>query len=173
MANNDVIPWLIPAHAAVATVAAILGAYNLIRRPKGDRRHRRVGLVWMTAMYATVLSSFAIRELNPGHFTWIHGLSVFTFVTLTIALWCAVTGRIAQHRNFVIGSYCGLIGAFIGAVVVPVRYLPQTITHRPAEVALGLLGCVAVAVAVIRLSRERHRTPSDPAATSPAERISR
>jgi uncharacterized membrane protein len=147
--------WLIPAHATVATLALLLGARNLLVRRKGDRPHRIIGRIWMVAMYATVISSFAIRELNPGRFSWIHGLSVFTFVTLTIALWAARTHRIRVHRGFAIGSYFGLVGAFIGAVVVPVRYIPQQITHRPAEVALALLGCVVLALTLVRLARSR------------------
>ncbi len=97
-------------------MALVLGAYNLIHRPKGDRRHRLIGRVWVVAMYWTVLSSFAIRELRPGHFSWIHGLSLFTFVTLSIGLWAALTHRVRLHRQFITGSYLGLVGAFIGAV---------------------------------------------------------
>lgn len=158
MANNSVIEWVIPAHAAVATIALTLGAYNLLRKPKGDRSHRVVGRVWVAAMYATIISSFFIRELNPGGFSWIHGLSVFTFVTLTIALWAAMTGRVRTHRNFVTGSYFGLVGAFVGAVAVPVRYLPRHLIERPAEVALALFGCVVVTLSIIRASRGASRT---------------
>jgi len=158
MANNDVMPWLIPAHAAIASVALFLGAAQLLRKRKGDRQHRMVGRIWVIAMYITVISSFFIKELRPGHFSWIHGLSVWTFISLSIALWAALTGRIDTHRNWVIGSYFGLVGAFIGAVAVPVRYLPQMIVHRPAEVAMAAFGCAVVAIAIVRLSRERRGT---------------
>jgi len=160
MANNSVMDWVIPAHAAVATTALTLGAYNLLRKRKGDRSHRVVGRVWVAAMYATIISSFFIRELRPGQFSWIHGLSVFTFVTLSVALWAAMTGRVRTHRRFVTGSYLGLVGAFVGAVTVPVRYLPRHIVERPAEVALALFGCVVVTLAIIRASRPAAR-PAD------------
>lgn len=153
MSNNAVIAWLIPLHAAVATLALLLGARNLLVKRKGDRPHRIIGRIWMGAMYATVLSSFAIRELNPGRFSWIHGLSVFTFITLTLALWGARTHRVRLHRGMAIGSYFGLVGAFIGAVAVPVRYIPQQIVHRPFEVALALLGCAVLALTLVRLAR--------------------
>ncbi len=149
--------WLIPAHAAVATISLLLGAYNLLRPAKGDRQHRLVGRVWVAAMYATVLSSFAIREIRPGQFSWIHGLSAFTFVTLSIALWAAFTHRVRTHRNFMTGSYFGLVGAFVGAVAVPVRYIPRTATERPIEFGLAVLGCVVAAVAVVQLSRQRRQ----------------
>jgi uncharacterized membrane protein len=153
MDNNSVMAWVIPAHATVATLALTLGAYNLLRGRKGDRSHRVVGRVWVAVMYATIISSFFIRELSPGRFSWIHGLSVFTFVTLTIALWAAMTGRIRTHQRFVTGSYLGLVGAFVGAVAVPVRYLPRHVVERPAEVALALAGCLVVSLAIVRASR--------------------
>jgi uncharacterized membrane protein len=125
-----------------------LGAYNLIRRTKGDRTHRWIGRVWTGAMYWTIISSFFIQQL-PGHFLWIHGLSVFTFVTLSIGLWAALTHRVQVHRNFMTGSYFGLLGAFAGAVVVPQRKIPQWTLHQPAGLALGLTVCLLVAAAVV------------------------
>jgi uncharacterized membrane protein len=160
MANNSVMGWVVSAHASAATVALLLGAYNLRRKPKGDRIHRRVGRVWVVAMYFTVLSSFAIKELRPGHYSWIHGLSLLTLVTLTIGLWAASTGRVELHRRFITGSYLGLVGAFVGAVAVPTRDIPQLAMHRPFELALAVLGCIFAATAVIALCR-RSPFPGD------------
>ena len=145
MANNVVIAL----HAGGATLAMALGAYNLIRRRRGDRPHRWIGRVWTAAMYWTILSSFAVQELRPGRFSWIHGLSVFTFVTLSIGLWGALTHRIDVHRRFMTGSYLGLLGAFAGAVAVPQRQIPQWTLHQPAGLALGLGVCLLTAAAVI------------------------
>jgi uncharacterized membrane protein len=156
--------WVISAHASTATVALLLGGYNLRRQPKGDRIHRRVGRVWVVAMYFTVLSSFAIKELRPGHYSWIHGLSLLTLVTLTIGLWAAVTGRAELHRRFIAGSYLGLVGAFVGAVAVPARDIPQLAMHRPFELALAVLGCVFAATAAVALCR-RSPAPSDTGGT--------
>jgi uncharacterized membrane protein len=152
--NDNVV---IPLHAAASTVALLLGAFNLLRRTRGDRLHKTAGRVWVGAMYGSIVSSFFIRALNPGHFSWIHGLSVFTFGTLSIGLWAALTGRVETHRRFMTGSYLGLLGAFVGAVVVPVRDIPQWIIHRPAELALGFLGCVVVAGLVIRAGSVQDR----------------
>ncbi|HJQ44538.1 MAG TPA: DUF2306 domain-containing protein [Jatrophihabitantaceae bacterium] len=155
--------WLIAAHASGASIALLLGAYNLLHRPKGDLTHRRVGRIWVVAMYWTVVSSFWIKELHPGHFSWIHGLSVFTFCTLTIGLWAARTGRIKQHRDFMTGSYFGLVGAFLGAVTVPVRAIPQLAVHYPELLAVATAGCATVAAAVIRLCRSGPAEVASPA----------
>jgi uncharacterized membrane protein len=171
MGNNVVIPSVIPFHAAGATIALVLGAYNLRRRPKGDRTHRLVGRIWVVAMYWTVLSSFLIRELRPGHFSWIHALSVFTFGTLSLGLWAALTHRVQLHRRFMTGSYLGLLGAFLGAVAVPTRHIPQWAVHQPLGLGLAAAGCVLVSVALIALSRRSKlvKTSVDTPANIPAK----
>jgi uncharacterized membrane protein len=153
MGNNTVMQWVIPFHAVGATIALVLGGYNLRHRPKGDRTHRLVGRIWVVAMYWTVLSSFLIKDLRPGHFSWIHGLSVFTFGTLSLGLWAALTHRVQLHRRFMTGSYLGLLGAFVGAVAVPVRHIPQWAVHQPLGLGLAATGCVLASVALIALSR--------------------
>jgi uncharacterized membrane protein len=146
-------------HASGAFLALLLGAVNLARKPKGDRPHRIIGRVWVVSMYWTVLSSFFIRELNPGGFSWIHGLSVFTFVTLTIGLWAAVTGRIEVHRGFMRGSYFGTVGAFIGATVVPQRDIPQLALHHPMLLSVIALAVSALVCGIVALSRREKRSP--------------
>ncbi|MFI5909170.1 DUF2306 domain-containing protein [Dactylosporangium sp. NPDC051541] len=149
MSDNVVIPL----HAAAATISLLLGAFNLLRRTRGDRLHKVAGRVWVGAMYFTIISSFFIQALKPGHFSWIHGLSAFTFVTLSVGLWAAIAGRIEHHRRFMTGSYLGLLGAFVGAVVVPQRDIPQWIVHRPIELVLGFVACAAVVALVILAGR--------------------
>jgi uncharacterized membrane protein len=144
---------LIAAHAAGASLALVLGAWQLLRTPRGDRAHRRVGRVWVVAMYWTVLSSFFITELDPGQFSWIHGLSALTFVTLTAGTWAAVLGRVAVHRQFMTGSYLGLLGAFAGAVAVPSRDIPQLLVHRPVVFTAAVVGVVVASATVVVLCR--------------------
>src|SRR3954451_17333830 len=141
---------LIAAHAVGATLALLLGGYLVVRRPKGDRLHRRLGPIWVTTMYWVALSSFGIKELTPGHFSWIHGLSAWTIVSLTVAVWAARTGRVRTHQLYVVGSYLGLVGAGLAATAFPVRLVPQTLLHAPlllfasvANLALATAGIVA------------------------------
>lgn len=145
--------WLVAAHATAATVALLLGAYTLLRRTKGDRLHKRIGRVWVVAMYWTVLSSFAIRELNHGQFSFIHLLSILTFCTLTIGLRAALRGEIDKHRGYMRGSYFGLLGAFLGAVAVPQRSIPQLAAHDPIVFVAAAVGCLVIAAIVIAICR--------------------
>lgn len=151
---------LIALHAIGATFSVAVGALLLLRRRKGDRAHRRIGRVWMAAMYWTAGSSFGIRALHPGHLSWIHGLSAWTIASLTIALWAAHTHRVELHRGFVMGSYFGLCGAGIAAMAFPVRLAPQLLVHRP----LVFFG-VVVAVTVVALAVTRACGLSSPRAT--------
>ena len=148
---------LIALHAVGATVALILGGYLVFRRRKGDLLHRRLGRFWMADMYCVAFSSFGIKRLTPGHFSWIHGLSAWTVLSLTMAIWAARTHRIQAHRGWVVGTYLGLVGAGLAAVAFPVRLLPQTAIHRPTWLLAGLLCSTLIAVGAIELAARAPR----------------
>ena len=142
---------LIALHALGATFAVAAGAIILLTPRKGDFAHRRLGLVWMAAMYWTAFSSFGIRELRPGHFSFIHLLSVWTLISRTVALWAAVTGRGQLHRRWVVGTYAGLVAAGMAAMAFPQRLAPRLMVHHPLVFTAAGLGAslAAVGVAVI------------------------
>ncbi|MDT7571257.1 MAG: hypothetical protein QOE05_1431 [Actinomycetota bacterium] len=145
---------LIAAHAIGATLALMLGGYLVLRRPKGDLRHRRLGRVWVVTMYWVAVSSFGIQELTPGHFSWIHGLSAWTIASLSVAVWAARTGRIRTHRQFVVGSYFGLVGAGLAATAFPVRLVPQTLIHAPLLFVAVVANVALVTAGIIAFSRQ-------------------
>jgi uncharacterized membrane protein len=166
---------LVAAHAAGATLALMLGGYLVLRRPKGDQRHRRLGRVWVLTMYWVAASSFGIKRLTPGHFSWIHALSAWTIVSLTIAVWAARTGRIRTHRQYVVGSYLGLVGAGIAATAFPVRLVPQTIVHAPLLLLVAIANLALVTAGVVALSDRDTMTPwrrSRPVSGGPARATS-
>jgi uncharacterized membrane protein len=168
---------LVAAHALGASLALVLGAVNLLRSRKGDRPHRIIGRVWVVCMYWTVVSSFFIRELDPGRLSWIHGLSVFTFATLTIGLWAAMTGRIHTHRGFMRGSYFGAVGAFLGATVVPQRDIPQLAVEHPVLLSAVVLAVTALTWGIVALARVETPSPTPTATLSqparfPSSRVS-
>jgi uncharacterized membrane protein len=139
---------LIVLHAVAATLAMVVGAVNLVRRRRGDLPHRAIGRVWLGCMYFTATSSFWIQQLRPGSFSWIHGLSAFTIVTLTLGLWNARRGRIRAHAGNMIGTYVGLWGAFVGVAVVPTRLVPQAFQQNWLAMGALTLAIVAVGLAL-------------------------
>lgn len=146
---------LIALHALGATFAVVAGAILLLTPRKGDMAHRRLGLAWMGSMYWTALSSFGIRELRPGHFSFIHLLSLWTLVSLSVALWAAVTGRAKVHQGWVIGTYAGLVAAGVAAMAFPQRLAPQLMVHHPLTFTAAALGASGAAVLVALVCRRR------------------
>lgn len=118
---------LIIIHAVAASFSLIFGAWQLLRT-KGTRSHKIIGRIWTLCMYAVIFTSFGIHTLNNG-FTWLHGLSLLTFFTVSIGIWAAIKGNIKSHKAFMTGSYFGILGAFIGVIAVPSRRIPQLFIH--------------------------------------------
>lgn len=160
---------LIAVHALCALTVLVLGPVQILR-PRRDRAHRRLGRTWAVAMVLTCGSSFVIA---PDGFTWLHGLAIFTLVSLTLGVLAIRRGDVRMHRANMIGSYLGTAVAFAFAVLVPQRAIPQLLRSEPV-VALGTALAVGAAVAAYSLLMVR-LTPADrapaphprPAATPP------
>lgn len=97
---------VIVVHALAALIAVVLGAWLLWAR-KGHRAHRVGGWIWVLCMATVAGISFAIRR--PEGFSWIHGLSVFTLVTLVTGVVAARTHRVQSHRLNMVSLYAGAL----------------------------------------------------------------
>lgn len=115
-------------HLAAAIAAVMLGIAILMAR-RGTPRHRWMGRTWAVTMAATALSSFGIRELNPGHLSWLHALAAWVLVSLVLAIAAIRRGNVATHRRSMVGLYVGLIVAGVAAVAVPGRVLNETLAR--------------------------------------------
>jgi uncharacterized membrane protein len=86
-------------HALAAMLALCLGILQLAL-PKGNRRHRILGYVWVISMVGVAISSFFIHTIQLiGPFSPIHILSVFTLFTVPRAVLAARRGNIKAHRS--------------------------------------------------------------------------
>ncbi|WP_375387670.1 DUF2306 domain-containing protein [uncultured Amnibacterium sp.] len=153
---------LVASHATAATLAVVLGAVQLARRRFGDRLHRWNGRVWVVLMLFVAVSSFWIREIRPGGFSWIHILSVVTAVSLVVAVVAIRRGDRTTHAISMISTYAGMIGALIGVVAVPVRLVPRWfqadwlgMTLLTAAIAATALTCIALLSVAARRVRRR------------------
>ena len=107
---------IIALHVAAATAALVIGGLVLWRR-KGTRAHKLLGRVWVGAMVAVALSSFWIFELRDGAGpSWIHLLSVWTLVSLALAVWFIRRGNVRAHQGLMVGTFVGLVAAGIAAM---------------------------------------------------------
>ena len=95
-------------HLATIGVALALTPVMLLR-PRGDRPHRVMGWIWSAALIATALGTFAIRQTNHGHFSFIHILSVWMLYLVPKIVWPARTHNIRVHRSSVRGAVFGAL----------------------------------------------------------------
>ncbi len=116
--------WL---HSLSAVAALALGLSNLALA-KGTPRHRIVGWAWIALMLCVALSSFWIRDLNPGAFSWLHGLTAWTLASMLIAIVAIRRGQARIHAGFMIGTIAGALiaGAF---ALAPGRFIADLVGY--------------------------------------------
>jgi uncharacterized membrane protein len=103
------VPPVIWGHILTILTALVLTPIMLLRR-RGDRLHRRLGYVWVTAMGLTAALTFGIRTINPsGGLSWIHLLSAWTLIQVPLIVWSARTHNLPRHRASVRGMVLGAL----------------------------------------------------------------
>lgn len=144
--DTTTVPALIVFHAIAASYVLVLGPVQILR-PRRDRMHRILGRTWVVAIALTCLSSFGIRA--GGGFSWLHALSVFTMVTVTLGVLGAIRHNEIGHRANMIGSYLGTVGAFVFAVAAPGRIIRQVTVSDPGSVLLVVALVLATSAALV------------------------
>ena len=96
---------LIPLHAIMAIVAAILGGIQLSMK-KGGSIHKLLGRIWVGLMLIVAISSFFIHEIKLwGAYSPIHLLSLWTIFILGVGVYYARVGNIKRHKQVMIATY--------------------------------------------------------------------
>jgi len=123
-------PLLEASPAIVLHATAAMGAFGLaliqFAAPKGTIPHRTIGWIWVALMLAVSLTSLLIHQIRLwGPWSPIHLLSVFTLLSLPLAVWAAHRHRVAAHRR-------AMISIFLGALVIAGVFtlLPGRIMHQ-------------------------------------------
>ena len=149
-------PWtpLLVSHVVAALTSVVLGGYQLWRRPRGDARHRLLGRTWAVLLLWTAITSFWIRDINEGAFSWLHVLSVVTLVTVTLGVVNARRGNVQAHRGNMVGSWLGAVGAMLAAIAIPGRMIPTYAVAEPG-CALGFALSVLVMTFLLVLAGAR------------------
>ena len=144
-------PWtpLLLSHVVAALTSVVLGGYQLWRRQRGDARHRLLGRTWAVLLLWTAITSFWIRDINDGAFSWLHVLSVVTLVTVTLGVVNAVRGNVPAHRGNMVGSWLGSVGAMAAALAVPARMIPTYAVAQPVGAVSFLLSVLLVTVVLV------------------------
>ncbi|WP_392544759.1 DUF2306 domain-containing protein [Oryzobacter telluris] len=139
---------LIVTHVVAALASVLLGVVQLVRR-KGDQRHRHLGRVWVVLMVWSAVSSFWIRHLRDGAFSWLHVLSLVTLVTVSLGVWRIRRGDVQGHRGNMVGSWLGSGIAMVFAMAMPDRMLPTFAVDQPLGALAALASVVALVVVLV------------------------
>jgi uncharacterized membrane protein len=102
------VPAIVWGHIATILTAVILTPVMLLR-PRGDRLHRSLGWVWVSAMALTAALTFRIRGINQGNLSLIHILSAWTLIQVPLIVWSARAHNHRRHRNTVRGMVAGAL----------------------------------------------------------------
>lgn len=114
--------WPVTIHLFAAVPALALGLLTLVLT-KGTCRHKALGRAWVVLMAITAVSSFWIQSLNPGHYSWIHLLAIWTLFALVMAIRAIRWQRNRpSHMGWMVGTYLGLLIAG-GLAFLPDRLL--------------------------------------------------
>jgi uncharacterized membrane protein len=102
------VPAIVWAHLATILVALVLTPVMLLRR-RGDRNHRVLGWIWAISLFGTAFISLFVKVLNPGHFSYIHLLSILTIVQVPLIVLSARRHDHKRHRQAVRGMVIGAL----------------------------------------------------------------
>ena len=118
-------PFAVQIHLATVIPAFFLGTWLIFRSSKGGLPHRAVGFTYLLLMSITATAAIFIREINPGHFSWLHVFVALTYVGVIEALWSIRRRNLAQHKRSMISLYyAGLVTA--GALT----FIPGRVMYR-------------------------------------------
>ena len=96
----------------VAALSALTLGIVVLSLPKGTKRHKLLGRIWVVVMSVVAIGSFSIRGLGEhGGLSWIHGLSIFTLIAMVYSIYMIRKGNRRAHFSAMIGSFIGVIVA--------------------------------------------------------------
>jgi uncharacterized membrane protein len=114
-------------HFLAAVLAIVLGLINLVSE-KGTFQHRIIGWFWLIIMIFVTIPSFWIREINEGDFSWVHLLTIWTVISMGIAIISIKKGNVRTHAGFMVGTMVGAVIAG-GFAMMPGRYISEMIGY--------------------------------------------
>ncbi|MCF8532715.1 MAG: DUF2306 domain-containing protein [Reyranella sp.] len=111
-------------HLTTISAAFVIGSWMMLR-PKGTPPHRALGVTYIALMAVSAISTFWIRGIAHGGFSFLHLLSIFVLVALPYAWIMARRGRVRVHRYAMIAVYAG--GIWIAGLLT---LLPGRVLHK-------------------------------------------
>ena len=106
-------------HTLTSVLAIVFGTWVLLSR-KGDKRHKKLGYLYVVSMVVCLFTSFFMYNLFGG-FGIFHGFAIVSAATLIGGMFPIILKKpkhyIALHFNFMYWSVIGLYGAFLAEIL--------------------------------------------------------
>lgn len=146
---------VIQVHAAAALLALVVGTIVLLME-KGTPLHKRMGRLWAGLMVVVAASSFLITEIRMfGPYSWIHVLSIYTFIGLAQAIWFIRRGNVRAHKATMIGLYVGALLTAGGFTLLPGRRMHAVLFADGGQSAAIVAILIAVTLGTVLVVRRR------------------
>lgn len=141
---NSSLGWL---HLATALIAMIAGAYVLVK-PKGTKRHKTIGYIYVFSMILVCGSALCIYNLT-GKFGIFHILALVGFATLIAGMIPLLLKSLKRdykvfHLWFMYYSVLGLYAAFASELSVRIPEKPFYTMVGIATGVIFLIGSVFI-----------------------------
>ena len=138
-------------HFIAALAALLLGALVLLTRPKGNRRHRRLGWAYVIAMLTLNVTALMIYRLFGG-FGPFHVAALISLATVAMGVPAGIRARKLRHQRnppararAIEYHYYWMTYSYVGLVAAAVA---ETATRVPVVRAAGGPGATFAIVVV-------------------------
>ncbi len=118
-------PLAVKIHLVTVIPAFFIGTWLIFFSTKGARAHRTLGVVYLTLMTVTAITTFFVRVLNPGRLSLVHLFIPLTLGGVTATILALRRGDIARHKRSMIGLYVGALLIAGGFTFLPGRLMHE------------------------------------------------
>ena len=118
-------PLAVKIHLVTVIPAFFIGTWLIFFSTKGARVHRTLGVVYLTLMTGTAITTFFVRVLNPGRLSLIHLFIPLTLGGVTATILALRRGDIVRHKRSMIGLYVGALLIAGGFTFLPGRLMHE------------------------------------------------
>lgn len=122
--------------------SSLITGLNIVFQTKGNRKHQRIGKLYVLSMLGLNLTAFGIYKLYNG-WGFFHWMAIASLIPLLAGYIAIRYKNITGHYYFMCWSYIGLLCATISEIFVHVplaTVLLNEIPHIDTILMLGLIG---------------------------------
>ena len=116
-------PLAVKIHLVTVIPAFVIGTWLIFFSTKGARVHRGLGVVYLTLMTVTAITTLFVRVIDPGKLSLIHLFIPLTLGGVIMTVVALRRGNIAGHKRSMIGLYVGALLIAGGFTFLPGRLM--------------------------------------------------